>query len=241
MNLTERQAQILIATIEEYVKNARPVGSAELQEVCGFPFSSATIRNEMTELENLGFLYQPHISAGRVPTDKGYRYFVDYITERRLNKMKIEEQKKLQEELLKLKAREKMLARTLAKLMSNFSRNLAITGLVEDKEFFEAGIKDLISQPDFSNIDEICQVAELVDYLDENIEKLTGEIKEKQVNTFIGQENLFTGSGDFSIVISKCVLPGGEEGIVAILGPKRMEYKRNISIIENVVKFLEGN
>jgi len=240
MLLSERQLQILIATIEEYVKNAKPVGSLELQASFNFPWSSATIRSEMTTLEELGFLYQPHISAGRVPTDKGYRYFVDYITEKRLQKMQFKEQKRLQEELLKLKAREKMLARTLAKLMSNFSRNLAVAGVIEDKEFFESGIKDLISQPDFGNIDEICQIAEVVDYLDENIEKLTREMKTRQVETFIGGENIFTNSGDCSIVISKCLLPGGEEGVVAILGPKRMEYKKNISIIENVVKFLEG-
>ncbi len=240
MPLSDRQSQILIAVVEEYVKNAKPVGSAELQESCQFPFSSATIRTEMTELERLGFLYQPHISSGRVPTDTGYRYFVNYITEKRLQKMKTGEQNKLQEELLKLKVREKMLARTLAKLMSTFSHNLAITGLLKEKEFFESGMKELISQPDFQNVDEICQIAEVIDYLDENIDKLVKKMKPDKVETFIGSESFFTNSGGCSIVISECLLPGGEKGIVAILGPKRMEYRKNISIVENVVRFLEG-
>ena len=238
MNLSSRQQKILIAIIEEYVKTADPVGSEELARLYNLSISSATIRNIMAELEREGYLYQPHTSAGRVPTDKGYRFFVNQITQKRLQKMDFKEQQRLEEELIKLKLREKMLARTLARLLSAFSHNLAITGLLREREYFEAGIKDLVSQPDFRGTDEICQIAEMLDYLDENIENLTKELRPKEVKTFIGKEHLFTESSDCAIVISQCVLPRGERGIVAILGPKIMEYKRNISLIENVVRFL---
>lgn len=237
--LSDRQQQILIATIEEYVKSADPVGSEELMREYNLPYSSATIRSEMAELERREYLYQPHISAGRIPTDKGYRFFVNYVTEKRLHQMNLKEQKRLEEELIKLKLREKMLARTLARLLASFSNNLAITGLLEEKEFFESGMKQLLTQPDFQNIDEICQIAEVVDYLDESITKLSKELQPKKVKTFIGKENLFTESGDCAIVISQCVLPSGDKGIIAILGPKRMEYKKNISLIEQVTKFFD--
>lgn len=237
--LSSRQQKILIATIEEYVKSIDPVGSEELMREHQLPFSSATIRNEMAELEKEGYLYQPHTSAGRMPTDKGYRFFVNYVTEKRLQRIDRAEQQKLEEELLKLRLREKMLARTLARLLSAFSHNLAIAGLLQEKEFFESGIKDLISQPDFQSTDEICQIAEMLDYLDENINLLATQLKPKQVKTFIGKENLFTETGDCAIVISRCSLPGGGKGVVAILGPKRMEYKKNISIIEQVAKFFD--
>jgi len=237
--LSLRQQNILVAIIEEYVKSADPVGSEELMREYNLPFSPATIRSEMAELEKKNYLYQPHISAGRIPTDKGYRFFVNFVTKKQLQHMNLKEQKKLEEELLKLRLREKMLARTLAKLLAAFSNNLAITGLLDEKEFFESGMKQLISQPDFQNVDEICQIAEVLDYLDENIIKLTKELRPKKVKTFIGKENLFTESGDCAIVISQCLLPGGEKGIVAIMGPKRMEYKKNISLIEQVTKFLE--
>lgn len=237
--MDSRQQQILIATIEEYVRSAEPVGSKELMERHNLPMSSATIRSVMSELEKEGYLYQPHVSAGRMPTDKGYRFFVNYVTEKRLQRMNLDEQKQLEGELLKLRLREKMLARTLAKLLAAFSNNLAITGLLDEKEFFESGIKQLVSQPDFQNVDEICQIAEVLDYLDENIAELAKELQPKKVKTFIGKENLFTESSDCAIVISQCILPNGEKGIVAILGPKRMEYKKNISIIEQVTKFLE--
>jgi len=240
MNLTSRQQQILIATIEEYVRSADPVGSEELLRTYKFNFSPATVRGEMAELEKEGYLYQPHVSAGRVPTDKGYRFFVNHVTEKRLQRMNLEEQRQLEEELLKLRLREKMLARTLAKLLAAFSNNLAITGLLEEKEFFEAGIKQLLTQPDFQNVDEICQIAEVLDYLDENITGLAKELQPNKVKTFIGKENLFTESGDCAIVISQCSLPNGEKGIVAILGPKRMEYKKNISLIEQVTNFFDN-
>lgn len=237
--LSDRQKDILISIVEEYVKTAEPVGSEELGRNYQIDSSPATIRNEMVDLEQAGYLYQPHISSGRVPTDKGYRFFVNYITEKRLQRMDRADQLKLEEELLKLRLREKMLARTLARLLSAFSHNLAITGLLEEKEFFESGIKDLVSQPDWESTDEICQIAEMLDYMDDKIDTLAESLKPKQVKTFIGKENLFTEPSDCAIVISQCSLPGGGKGVIAILGPKRMEYKKNISIIEQVTKFLD--
>lgn len=239
MGLSPRQEKILISVIEEYIQKAEPVGSKELVEKYNLPFSSATLRSEMANLELEGYLFQPHISAGRIPTDKGYRFFVNYLTEMRLEKINREEQMRLEEELIKLRVREKMMARTLAKLLSSFSQNLAITGLIEEKEFFESGIKSLLSQPDYQNFDEICKMAELIDYLDENIEYLISKTEPKKVETFIGKESLFTENCDCAIVISQCTLPHGDKGIIAILGPKRMEYKKNISLIQCVSNFLE--
>ena len=77
--LDERKAAILRAVVEEYIATAQPVGSSHVAAVPGFSVSSATVRNEMAVLERDGFLVQPHTSAGRIPTDKGYRYFVDSL------------------------------------------------------------------------------------------------------------------------------------------------------------------
>jgi heat-inducible transcriptional repressor len=80
--LTERQRQILIQVVEEYVATGQPVGSKHLVERTGMRVSSATVRNELAELERLGLLTHPHTSAGRIPTDRGYRYYVDRLLER---------------------------------------------------------------------------------------------------------------------------------------------------------------
>ncbi len=79
--LDERKAAILRTVVKEYIKTAQPVGSGAVAAATTMSVSSATIRNDMAALENEGFLHQPHTSAGRVPTDLGYRYFVDNISE----------------------------------------------------------------------------------------------------------------------------------------------------------------
>jgi heat-inducible transcriptional repressor len=81
-DLTDRQRRILIRVVEEYVATGQPVGSKNLVERSGMRVSSATVRGELAELERLGLLTHPHTSAGRIPTDRGYRYYVDRLLER---------------------------------------------------------------------------------------------------------------------------------------------------------------
>jgi heat-inducible transcriptional repressor len=80
--MDERKKKVLHAIIEDYIANAEPVGSRAVAKKYGLGVSPATIRNEMSDLEELGFIEQPHTSAGRVPSDKGYRYFVDHLMSR---------------------------------------------------------------------------------------------------------------------------------------------------------------
>ena len=123
--------------IEEYTATAIPVGSKILVDKYGFNVSSATMRNDLNALEKAGYLYQPHISAGRIPTDKGYRYFVEEIMkDKELSK---DEQQKMQKEFLKLKAQNTRLTKTTAKLLSHLSGNFAISGLVDHDEFADFG------------------------------------------------------------------------------------------------------
>lgn len=82
MELSERKQQILKAIIAEYIRTAEPVGSKALAALPELAFSSATIRNEMSELEEMGYLEKPHTSAGRVPSHKGYRFYVDHLMRR---------------------------------------------------------------------------------------------------------------------------------------------------------------
>src|ERR1700731_2966318 len=77
--LSERAQQLLRALIESYIRDGQPVGSRVLSRDSGLQLSSATIRNVMADLEEYGFVSSPHTSAGRIPTDKGYRFFVDTL------------------------------------------------------------------------------------------------------------------------------------------------------------------
>lgn len=77
--LTERQRMILNAIVDDYIRSAEPVGSRSISKRGDVKYSPATIRNEMADLEDLGYLEQPHTSAGRIPSHKGYRYYVDHL------------------------------------------------------------------------------------------------------------------------------------------------------------------
>ena len=237
--MESRQELILGSVVREYVDSAIPVSSSLLVEKYDFNLSPATVRAEMMELEEEGYLYQPHISAGRIPTDKGFRYFVDVLMEDK--ELSLKEQRSLQVETLKLRAQNKMLARTTAKLLSAMSGNLAVSGVIDSDDFYKAGIQKLLSQPEFSDLDSVSKIAEVVDYLDESLEELSGELKNKsEIEIYIGEENPICNTDECSMVVSKYNFKNGEEGLLAIIGPKRMKYSRNVSLIDYLKKLLGG-
>ncbi len=234
--MDKRQKKILASVINEYTDSAMPVGSKILAEKYGIDASSATIRNEMVALEEDGYLYQPHISAGRIPTDKGYRYFVEEVMkDRELTKR---EQNKLQTELLKLKAQNSRLSRTTAKLLAGISGNLAISGLLDKQEFADFGMRELIEEPEFHELDDVCRLAETLDYVDEMFEKIVDELQDGEIRIFIGEENPIDEISNCSMMVSPYKLKSGEKGVLALIGPKRMKYAKNKSLLEYVRKIL---
>lgn len=229
----------MAAVINEYTETVLPVSSNILAEKYDFDLSPATIRFEMLELERRNYLYQPHTSAGRIPTDKGFRYFVDLLMEEK--KLSLREQKILRAGLLKSKIKNKMLVRTAIKLLSAMSENLAVGGIMDSNDFYESGIKRLLSQPDFDNLESVTRVAEMIDYLMEGLGSFSFRWKKKSAaEIYIGSENPICGIEDCSIIISSCQLRSGQKGILAIVGPKRMNYARNISLVDYIRRVLSG-
>lgn len=237
--MEKRSQDILSAIVEEYTKTAIPVGSSILFDKYDLRVSSATIRNEMAGLEDEGYLYQPHISSGRIPTDKGYRFFVEQIMGDKM--LTLREQQNLQKEFLKLKAQNQRLTRTTARLMSHLSGNLAISGLIGKDEFYEFGVRDLLSEPEFKDMDEVCRLAEVLDYIDERFDNLVKEIGDDETRIYIGDENPLEDINSCSMIVSPYKTKTGEKGVLALIGPKRMKYAKNKSIIEYVKKMLGGS
>ncbi|MDQ1283964.1 MAG: Heat-inducible transcription repressor HrcA [Patescibacteria group bacterium] len=234
--MESRHKKILSAVIEEYTNTAVPVGSKVLAEKYGLKISPATVRNDMNELEKAGYLHQPHTSAGRIPTDKGYRFFVEKIMPDQ--KLSLSDQKKLQTELLKLKAQNTKLSRTTAKLLSSISGGLAISGA--NKDYYDFGISELLENPEFREIDEFCKVAEILDYIDENVETILGKVRDGETKIFIGKENPIKEIPNCSMVVSPYRTKEGERGLLAIIGPKRMKYARNKSLLDYVKTLIAG-
>ena len=235
--MNNRQQKILASIVEEYTNTAIPVGSKILVEKYGFDVSSATMRSDMVRLEEEGHLYQPHTSAGRVPTDKGYRFFVEEIMKDQ--ELSLSEQRKIQTELLKLKAQHNRLSRTTAKLLSAFTGEMAISRF--NKDFSDFGIRELLEQPEFKKIDEFCKVAEALDYIDENIDTILKDVKPGETKIFIGKENPIKEISNCSMVVSPYKTKKGERGVLAIIGPKRMKYAKNKSMMEYIKKLLSSS
>lgn len=114
MELDERKLKILQAIIKNYLETGEPVGSRTISKYTDLNLSSATIRNEMADLEELGYIIQPHTSAGRIPSDKGYRLYVDTMLE-----AKIQEVEDMKELLLEKSDKMDLLLKQIAKLLAN--------------------------------------------------------------------------------------------------------------------------
>ncbi len=237
--MNDRQKQLLSAIVELYTKTAIPVGSKVILENYDFGVSSATLRSDMVALEEEGYLYQPHISAGRIPTDAGYRIFVEEMMgDKDLSR---EDQRRLQKELLELRAKHTRLGRTTAKLLSSLSGNLAVSGIVDQDEFYDFGMRELIDNPEFQEMDALCQLVETLDSLDEKIDGIMLKLKDNETRIFIGNENPIDGINNCSMIVAPYQNKGGERGMLAIIGPKRMDYAKNKSLIEYMKKLLSSS
>jgi len=238
MEITQRQIEILDKLIQEYIDSARPVSSQLLEKKYDFSICPAMIRIEMQKLTDKGFICQPHTSAGRVPTDKGYRFFVDNLLARRsLGEGGLKKEVSELEDIFQKAGKDIFkVASRLTKFLAEQSSNFTILNLLERDFFWKEGWEEILQEPEFEEKDSISHFTELLESFEENIEnlKINSEIK-----VYIGKENPFSKNKDFSIIISKCHLPKKEEGILSILGPKRMAYDRNIGLINSLMKSLE--
>lgn len=234
--MTERQAHIISALIHEYVRTAEPVASSVLAGSQRLPYSSATIRTELAALEEQGYLCQPHTSAGRIPTDRGYRFYVDrQMRKREFSENQVE---RMQRRFEELQTKHRRLARAIVRLLAALSQNLAIAGVLDTDELYEAGLQELLGQPEFSEAERLLDVSRLLDALDQNFDQLQ-EISMDEPQIYIGEENPYAKTRNVSMVVTTCELPSGERGLFAIIGPTRMRYDRNVSILRMLRQQLE--
>lgn len=229
--ISARQGKILAAIVKEYSQTGEPVGSSVLLEKYNFEVSSATVRNEMQALEKLNLITHPHTSAGRIPTDAGYRYFVNKLMKHL--ELSQAEQQKLQTELKVLQKQYIELGQSLTKLLASQTQGAAFALLPGATS--TTGLSNVIEQG--MNNAEIKEVARFLENIAEYGRGLAGKDLE-EVKTYIGREAPVPIAKDFSLVVTRVDLPRGGKGIVGIIGPKRMKYARNMSLLEYVKKLL---
>ena len=234
MKVTERQVEILNGIVKDFIDLAQPISSEFLEEKHHFGICPATIRIEMQKLTDGGYLIQPHTSAGRVPTDKGYRFFVNNLFEKGIPEEK--DFLKL-EDLIEREIGDRVrFLQSLTKNLASFSSNLALGYLFDEDLFWKEGWEDVLGEPEFKETKVITDFADVIRHFEKEIEdiKINSGIK-----VYIGKENPFSKVKDFSIIISKCHFPNDEKGVLAIAGPKRMAYDKNINSLNYLTKLLE--
>jgi transcriptional regulator of heat shock response len=227
--ITQRQEKLLNTIIQEYVDSAEPVSSQVLQKKHDFGICPATIRIEMQKLTDQGFLCQPHTSAGRVPTDKGYRFFVDNLLKKEFEDFEMGDW--LKEE----SGDEIKFIQALTKDLARLSGALALSYLEKESVLWREGWEDILREPEFGEKDFVVNFAKFLENFENNIEDF--EI-DSGINVYIGKENPFKKAKDFTLISCRCRLPK-ERGIVSLVGPKRMAYDKNISLINSLVRVME--
>jgi len=252
----QRKYQILQSIIEIFISTASPVGSKFLKEEAGIDLSPATLRNEMVKLEKEGFLMQSHISSGRIPTDKAYRFLVDTI-----------DISPVQEELFKnefntvalqyfQKKQADQNVYDIVSILSELTPNIAFATIPSSQKMFFLGLSQMMMQNEFSSGAE--EMSGVFKVLEEDLhqflsslniqktKKLTSTVCKNteysntnadlceiyDIELFIGHENILSGIDSCSLLVSKT--KDGE--YFGILGPVRMNYSRNIIAMKEAQK-----
>ncbi|MBR3132042.1 transcriptional regulator [Candidatus Saccharibacteria bacterium] len=237
MEITARQREILCQIIEEYAETASPVGSVTMARLFGV--SPATIRAEMARLEALGLIAQPHTSAGRVPTDAGYRYYVNHLDgisddaekpeiksfERGVHAIEVRVSSQSQADAAIRRAVD-----SLVELTGNLG--LATIG----GQLYLSGISQLFTQPEFVDTRRVQAVAKLLD----NLEPWLREAAPLEpLNIFIGHENPIGKNSEVSLIISKFRSPFSDRSYIGVLGPTRQNYMKVMGLVKYTGKMLE--
>ena len=257
IDLTERQREILFAIIEEFAETASPVGSVTLAKL--FRVSSATIRAEMARLEMAGLIAQPHTSAGRVPTDAGYRYYVNALNNQadvekeaeagasgiadKFDNIRRNERSWMERRALMQRSLERGAHALTVRVSSQSRADAAIRGAVDalveltgnlglatiGGQLYLAGMAKLFTQPEFVDTTRVQSVAKLLD----NLEPWLREAAPGEaLNIFIGHENPIGKNSEVSLIISKFRSPYSDKSYIGVLGPTRQNYSRVMGLVK---------
>ncbi len=235
MAMTPRQDQILQAIVESYSQSASPVGSLALSEKFGY--SPATIRAEMAALEEMNYITHPHTSAGRMPTDKGYRHYVDSLQAKAAAVVRRRQEDRVEraiDQRISAAGEPERALRTAVESLSELTSNVGV-GIMGELAYM-TGLAHLFANPEFIDAHRVYAVAQLLD----NLEPWLRQIAPNQrLSVYIGQESPVGKASGCSLIISRFASPLSDYSYVGVVGPTRQSYPRVIRLVEHVSNQLE--
>jgi transcriptional regulator of heat shock response len=232
-----RKQQVLSAIIQHFINTAEPVGSKTVLVNYKLSVSPATIRNDMAFLENEGFIMQPHTSAGRVPTTKGYRMYIDQLSNtQKAQKLAQQNLAKIRGKLKQQKTQRKIYEAVT--LLSHAIPNVSFASIPDNSRTFYMGISNMLKQPEF--LEHPLQASQVIEVLEEGthlLKTLDSLDIDEEPRIFIGQENVIPQIESCSLIVSRYHLDDFQ-GYLGLLGPTRMPYAYNIATLKEVINIL---
>lgn len=226
--LSKRQQEVLAMIVRHYVETAEPVGSRFIARK--LELSSATIRNVMADLEELGYITQPHTSAGRAPTDRGYRYYINSLMRvKNMNQQMVRSVKSEYGETLR--SLEDVLERT-SHLLSNVTNYVGITLFSQYDKLYLNGASHIIEQPEFQDLRKLYSLMQCLEEKRDLLDLLKHDYETDGLTIHIGRENASNSLTDCSVVTKSYKVKGKVSGRLGVIGPKRMEYDKVIPAVE---------
>ncbi len=240
-DLTARQVEILKSLIEEYIETAEAVGSETLEKKHNMSASPATIRNEMVRLTQLGYLKKPHVSAGRVPTPMGMKFYVKQLMKER--ELSTAEEVSLKEKVWDLREKEREFLKEVTKTLAERTKALAITRTNEG-DLFCAGYANILDMPEFFDIDLTKNLLSAIDESDFFTSLFTGQpVDDEEIHILLGEDLGPRLNGPYGFVYKRYHTPMELSGEIGVLGPSRLNYMSIVptvryfgSLIEEIAK-----
>jgi transcriptional regulator of heat shock response len=235
--LNTRRKEILQAIVEAHIDSAEPVSSQVINRRLRGKLSPATIRNVMMELDTLGLIWQPHTSAGRIPTDLGYRFYIDSL-------MRIKQLSHKEKEFIINKciassfAFDEFLKENL-RILSNFVGYTALgfSSLGKEQLYIER-TSFILEQPEFQTVRKLQAILRIFESQIPLLEILRDDLGTEGVRVHIGKENPCTDIQDCSLVISNLKIKNRNIVSLGVIGPRRMSYAKVISKVGYVAGIL---
>jgi heat-inducible transcriptional repressor len=227
--LTVRQTQILKAIIDEYINMAEPVGSESLEKKYNLGVSPATIRNEMMNLTKIGYLRQPHTSAGRIPSPRAMKFYIDQLMEER--QMSLADEVKVKEDVRIKSGDIGGLLDEATHELSHVTQSLAVCTLDKQDKIWHAGYSHVFESPEFNDFEATSSLFSFLEEMSQMRElffrRMTGL---SPVEVVFGEELGWPGFDTVGVVGSRFVI-GDTQGALAVIGPTRLPYERVIPIL----------
>lgn len=246
ITLSPRQQSILNRVVDTHIETAQPVGSHFIThlytDLYRKSYSPATVRHEMGVLEERGYLTHPHPSAGRIPTDRGYRYYLDHgmAAETLPSEMFEEVTGDLEESVHEMESLAERASMILSKLSDQVSTVLlpARGRQASPYRVFLRGTDRMVEKPEFQDTRKLRALLKVLEDKTDLTHFLTALVEEGGIKIFIGHENTSAALQDCAVVSASIEFHEDSVGVIAVIGPTRMKYSRTIPLVQEMAKTL---